>query len=168
MHTIAKVNLNHAALYHGDSYLPAAHIASMKRRAFLYLMAIPTLAHAHSYKLGNIAIGHAWGLPSKDGETQIFMPLLNSGTEEDSLVAASFDQAKTIELRLNSDYTMPAETAFVLTPKKPMPMRPTARHIRLMGLTKPLLAGERIELTLKFAKSGETKIEVHIQDKAGE
>ncbi len=126
------------------------------------------MAYAHSSKLGDIAIGHAWGLPSKAGESQIFMPLFNSGADEDSLVAASYDQAKTVELRLTSDYTMPAETAFVLAPKKPMPMRPTARHIRLMGLTKPLLAGERIALTLKFAKSGETKIEVHIQNKAGE
>ena len=162
------MNLSHAALYHGDRNLSAAQIAVMKRRSFLCLLAIPTLAHAHSYKLGNIAIGHAWGLPSKNGETQIFMPLFNSGIEEDSLVTASFAQAKSTELRLSSDYTTPAETAFTLLPKKPLPMRPTARHIRLMELTKPLLAGDSIEITLKFAKAGQTKIEVHIQDKPGE
>jgi periplasmic copper chaperone A len=126
------------------------------------------MAYAHSSKLGDIAIGHAWGLPSKAGESQIFMPLFNSGADEDSLVAASCDQAQSTELRLTSDYTMPAETAFALVPKKPIPMRPTARHIRLVGLKKPLLAGDRITMTLKFAKAGETKIEVHIQDKAGE
>jgi periplasmic copper chaperone A len=158
----------HAALYHGDSCLSAAQITRMKRRSFLCLLAIPTLADAHSYKLGNIAIGHAWGLPSRNGETQIFMPLFNSGTEEDSLVGASFAQVKSTELRLNSDYSTPAETSFALLPKKPMPMRPKARHIRLMGLTKPLLAGDIIAVTLKFATAGETKVEVHIQDKAGE
>jgi periplasmic copper chaperone A len=162
------MNLNHAALYHGDSNLSVAQITRMKRRSFLCLLAIPTLADAHSYKLGNIAVGHAWGLPSKEGETQIFMPLFNNGTQADSLVAVSFSQAKSTELRLNSEYAAPAETAFALFPKKPLPMRPAARHIRLIGLTKPLLAGDLIEVTLKFATAGETKIEVHIQDKAGE
>ena len=126
------------------------------------------MAQAHSYKLGNISIGHAWGLPSKDGETQLFMPLVNNGDAADSLVSASCDFAKTAELRLNSDYAKPAETAFVLEPKKPFPMRPTAKHIRLLGLSKPLLSGDQISLTLKFAMAGETKIEIHIQDKPGE
>jgi periplasmic copper chaperone A len=162
------MNFGHAALYHGDRKIPAAQIATMKRRSFLILALLPSLAHAHSYKLGNIAIGHAWGLPSKNSETQIFMPLFNSGTEEDSLVGASFAQAKSTELRVSSDYKTSAETAFVLAPQKPLPMRPTARHIRLMGLTQPLLAGDLIEVTLRFATAGETKIEVHMQDKAGE
>ena len=140
----------------------------MKRRTFLLLTLMPTIAYAHSFKLGNIAIGHAWGLPSTDGETQIFMPLLNIGTAEDSLVSVTYESAASTELRLNSDYTKPGEAAFVLAPQKPFPMRPTAKNIRLMGLAKPLLAGDRIQVTLKFTLAGETKIEVHIQDKAGE
>ena len=96
------------------------------------------------------------------------MPLLNGGTVEDSLVSVIYEAAASTELRLNSDYTKPAEVAFILAPQKPFPMRPTAKHIRLIGLTKPLLAGDRIQITMKFAIAGETKIEVHIQDKAGE
>ena len=140
----------------------------MKRRSFLLLALLPSLARAHSYKLGDIAIGHAWGLPSKDGETQIFMPLFNGGTTTDTLVSASYENAKSTELRSNNDYSQPFETGFVLAPKKPFPMRPTANHIRLLGLAKPLISGDRISMTLKFQTSGETKIEVHIQDKAGE
>jgi len=162
------MNFDHAALYHGDAKRPDAQNAIMKRRSFLLLTLMPTIANAHSYKLGNIAIGHAWGLPSKDSETQIFMPLLNGGTAEDSLVSVIYEAAASTELRLNSDYTKPAESAFILAPQKPFPMRPTAKHIRLIGLTKPLLAGDRIQITMKFAIAGETKIEVHIQDKAGE
>ncbi len=140
----------------------------MKRRTFLLLALLPSLAYAHSYKLGDIAIGHAWGLPSKDGETQIFMPLFNSGKTTDSLVSATYEFAKSSELRTNNDYSRPAQTGFELAPKKPFPMRPTAHHIRLMGLAKPLTSGDRISVTLKFAMAGETNIEVHIQDKAGE
>ena len=162
------MNFGHAALYHGDVKRLDAQIAPMKRRTFLLLALMPSLAHAHSYKLGDIAIGHAWGLPSKDGETQIFMPLFNSGSSSDTLVSASCEFAKSAELRINNEYTSPAEVGFVVEPKKPFPMRPTAKHIRLMGLTKPLLAGDRISITLKFMNAGETKIEVHIQEKAGE
>ena len=140
----------------------------MKRRTFMLLAFMPSLAHAHSYKLGDMAIGHAWGLPSKDGETQIFMPLFNSGSTTDTLVSASCEFAKSAELRISNDYTRPAELGFVLEPKKPFPMRPTANHIRLVGQTKPLLAGDHISIILKFMTAGETKIEVHIQDKAGE
>lgn len=140
----------------------------MKRRSFLLLALLPSFAHAHSYKLGDMAIGHAWGLPSGEGETQVFMPLFNSGGASDRLVSASYENAKSNELRKNNDYGQPAETGLVLEPKKPFPMRPTANHIRLMGLTKPLKAGDRIWVTLKFEIAGETQIEVHIQDKAGE
>ena len=162
------MNFGHAALYHGDRKFPDAQITPMKRRSFLALALMPTLAQAHSSKLGDIAIGHAWGLPSKDGETQIFMPLLNTGSVADSLVSASCDLAKSAELRSSLDYTKPAETAFTLEPQKPFPMRPTAKHIRLMGLTKPLVAGDHVLISLKFATAGEAKIEIHIQDKPGE
>jgi periplasmic copper chaperone A len=162
------VNLSHAALYHGDRKTPAAQIGHMKRRSFLLLALLPKFAHAHSFKLGDMAIGHAWGLPSQQGETQIFMPLFNSGSATDTLILASCENAKSTELRRSNDYGNPAETGFVLEPKRPFPMRPTANHIRLMGLAKPLIAGDKILLTLQFQKSGETKIEVHIQDKAGE
>ncbi len=140
----------------------------MQRRSFLLLAAMPSFAYAHSYKLGNIAIGHAWGVPSKDDETQIFMPLFNSGSATDALVSATCELAKSVELRINSNYARPAEAGFALEPNKPFPMRPTAKHIRLKGLTKPLVAGDRISITLKFETAGETEVEVHIQDKAGE
>ena len=143
-------------------------LQTMKRRIFLTFLLLPSLADAHSNKLGNILLGHAWGLPSQDGETQIFMPLFNSGGSTDTLISASCDFAKSAELRINNEYTTPAELGFVLEPKKPFPMRPTAKHIRLMGLTKPLLVGDHISIILKFMTAGETKIEVYIQKKAGE
>ena len=140
----------------------------MKRRICLSLMLAPTTAWAHSFKLGNIAVGHAWGLPSSSGETQVFMPLFNSGSSEDALISAKSDIAANIELRLSNDYNQTAETLFVLAPNNPIPMRPTARHLRLLGLKNPLKNGDIIDLTLKFAKAGEIKISIHIQDKAGE
>ncbi|MDE2445853.1 MAG: copper chaperone PCu(A)C [Alphaproteobacteria bacterium] len=140
----------------------------MKRRILLALALWPTLAMAHSYKLNSLAIGHAWGLPTKNDETQIFMPFLNLGTMTDRLIGVKTPSATGFALRLNDDATTAPEAAFVLEPGKPMPMRPTARHISLLNMAKPLAKGDQVSLTLVFEKAGETTIEVHIQDKAGE
>ncbi|TMJ38165.1 MAG: hypothetical protein E6G87_06960, partial [Alphaproteobacteria bacterium] len=61
------------------------------RRSFLILATsslFTPAALAHSYKVGQIAIGHVWGLPSELTETQVFMPMSNRGQEADELIAA--------------------------------------------------------------------------------
>lgn len=141
----------------------------MKRRTLLLGLAVwPTAGWAHSYKAGDIAIGHAWALPSQQTEGQVFVPLLNAGKEQDSLVAARSDMATMIELRAHNKYDILPMQEFVLHPGKPFPMRPTAFHLRLIGLSKPLVAGDRFKLILDFLNAGEVEIEVHVQDKAGE
>jgi periplasmic copper chaperone A len=139
-------------------------MAPMKRRIFLALMLLPTLALAHSSKLGNIAIGHSWALPSTTAEAQVMMPLLNNGEASDSLIAASSPIATSIELR-NVDQV---ETEFVLDPHKPFPMRAAARHLQLLGLNQALVQGAMFPLTLKFKTAGEIEIQIHIADKPGE
>ena len=54
-----------------------------------------------------------------------------------------------------------------LDPDKPLPMRPTARHLRLIGLTKPLAAGDRFLLVLDFLNAGEVEIEVVVEAGSG-
>ncbi len=136
----------------------------MKRRIFLALMLLPTMAQAHSSKLGNIAIGHSWSLPSTTAEAQVMMPLLNSGETSDSLIAASSPIATSIELR-DADQV---ETEFVLDPHKPFPMRAAARHLHLLGLKQALIQGALFPLTLKFKTAGEIQIQIHIANKPGE
>ena len=136
----------------------------MKRRIFLALMLLPTLAQAHSSKLGNIAIGHSWALPSSTAEAQVMMPLLNNGETPDSLIAASSPIATSVELR-DADQV---ETEFVLEPHKPFPMRAAARHLHLLGLNQALVQGAMFPLTLKFKTAGEIEIQIHIADKPGE
>jgi copper(I)-binding protein len=47
-------------------------------------------------------------------------------------------------------------------------MRPTARHLRLIGLSKPLAAGDRFLLVLDFLNAGEVEIEVVVEAGSGE
>jgi periplasmic copper chaperone A len=142
---------------------------TMKRRSFIVLVAAwPSAAVAHSFKSGAINIGHAWALPSQQTDGQVFMPLLNTGDVQDALVAARTDAAGLVELRQNNRYDDPALKEFALEPGKPFPMRPTAFHLRLVGLSKPLLKGDQIKIVLDFLNAGEIEIEVHVQDKPAE
>ena len=145
----------------------------MQRRGVIMGLAAaaawPAAARAHSYRLGDIAIGHAWALPaqvSRDG--QAFVPLVNEGKEADELVAARSSACGTIELRRNNRYDDPPLSSFLLEPGKPLPMRPTARHLRLMSIRNPLLLDQRFTIILDFLNAGETEVEFHVENAPGD
>ena len=142
----------------------------MNRRAFLTIPILAPIlvmpALAHSYKVGTIKIGHAWALPAQiavDG--QAFMPLLNIGKQGDGLIAARSDIAGLIELRPYNRYDELPVNEFYLEPAKPLAMRPTAFHLRLVRLKKPLLVGDKFSLVLDFLNAGEIEISVDIETK---
>jgi periplasmic copper chaperone A len=134
----------------------------MKRRIFLTGILWPRAASAHSFKLGDILIGHAWALPSRQNDGQVFFPLVNNGKAPDELVAARSGICAQIELRQNAHYDDPPLKSLALDPGKPIPMRPTARHLRLIGLRKPLEKGDGFTMILDFLNAGEIEIEVHV------
>ena len=145
----------------------------MQRRGVIVGLAAaaawPAAARAHSYRLGDIAIGHAWALPaqvSRDG--QAFVPLVNDGKVTDELVAARSSVCGAIELRRNNRYDDPPLSSFLLEPSKPLPMRPTARHLRLMSLRDPLLLDQRFTIILDFLNAGEMEVEFHVENAPGD
>ena len=140
----------------------------MKRRTFLFAMLVPSLAQAHSFKLGNIAIGHAWALPRQLADGQVFFPIAIKGDERDELVAARSDVCTFIQLRENNHYDDPPLTSIKLEPGKPVPMRPTATHLRLVGMRQPLKVGDRFKIILDFLNAGEFEIEVFVEEKPGQ
>jgi copper(I)-binding protein len=140
----------------------------MLRRTFLLAFFAPTLAQAHSYKLGNISIGHAWALPQQLADGQVFFPMAIKGNESDELVAARSDVCTFIQLRQNNHYDDPPLSSIKLVPGKPVPMRPTATHLRLVGMRQPLKVGDRFKIILDFINAGEIEIEVQVAEKPGE
>ncbi len=140
----------------------------MNRRMLVAaLLGFPATAHAHSFKHGEIAIGHAWALPSQQTDGQLFFPLVNNGTKRDALIAARSAICTLIELRLNNRYDDPPLSSIELDPGKPAAMRPTARHLRLIGLDRPLVPGDRFKVVLDFLNAGEVEIEVFVEEKPG-
>jgi copper(I)-binding protein len=141
----------------------------MHRRTLLAaLMVLPAAARAHSLKFGDIAIGHAWALPTRQTDGQLFFPMVNNGKKQDELVAARSSICTLIELRRNNRYDGPPLGSILLEPGRPVPLRPTARHLRLIGLSQPLTIGERFTVTLDFLKAGEVEIEVIVEKQPGD
>jgi copper(I)-binding protein len=117
--------------------------------------------------LGQIAIGHVWGLPSDTRETQVFVPISNRGQEADQLIAARSSICSLIELRQNNRYDDPALKSIELAPGRPVAMRKGARHLRLIGLKKSLNAGDRFDMILDFLNAGEIAVEVIVENGSG-
>lgn len=143
----------------------------MIRRALLkfpLLAMLPPAARSHSFKHGKISIGHAWALPVQDGDGQLFFPLVNNAAARDELVAARSGICGLVELRKNNRYDDPPLQSIVLEPKRPVPMRPTALHLRLVAIRQPLVLGERFQVVLDFLNAGEAVIDVSVEEKPGD
>jgi periplasmic copper chaperone A len=146
-----------------------ANSRDMLRRSLLLLPFMAASAHAHSTKVGDILIGHAWALPALAGlDGQCFIPLLNSGKTMDALVAARSDMCLAIQLRHNARYDDPPELQFDLAPNKPIAMRPQAVHFRLLGLRNELKLGDKFALVLDFLNAGEIELEIHVANSPSE
>jgi periplasmic copper chaperone A len=139
----------------------------MLRRTFLLAFFAPAFAEAHSFRHGNIAIGHAWALPRQLADGQVFFPMAIKG-ERDELVAARSSVCTYIQLRENNRYDDPPLSSIKLEPGKPIPMRPTATHLRLVGMKQLLKVGDRFKIILDFLNSGEVEIEVFVEEKPGD
>jgi len=138
---------------------------------FLILVTLASAWHeaiAHSYKQGDISIGHIWARATPAGATTaaIYVPLLNTGMEEDKLVGATTDLADKIEIhgetKENGITKMTMLAAIDLEPNQPVTLEPGGMHLMVVGLKQPLKEGDMFPLTLKFEKAGEIKVEAKI------
>lgn len=136
---------------------------TLTRRAVLAAPAVLAAgrADAHSYRAGDLMIGHAWCLPSEGPGTQAFMPLAVTGERGDSLTAATTPvAARVLFLPVAGQ---PAVTRWEIAPRRPVGMRKDGPHLLLDGLKRPLRSGDRLPLTLTFARNGAKEVEVWVE-----
>jgi len=126
-------------------------------------------ALAHDYKLGSILIDHPWARASigqvKNGAA--YFTVSNHGGAADRLLSVASQVAARSELHthLMEDGVMKMRplTALEVTPGEPAVLQPGGTHVMLMGLTAPLVEGERFTLTLTFEKAGSIDVEVAVE-----
>ena len=141
---------------------------------FLHLVGSASLAclafaaAAHSFRLGDIDIGHPYARPTRVGQPvgAGYLTLTNKGAPDrllsvSSVVAASLE-LHTMAMEGNVMRMRPLD-AIELATGQTVELKPGGYHVMLMGLKAPLKAGDQFPLTLKFEKAGEVVVTVHVE-----
>ncbi len=137
--------------------------------AALSLTALALGAHAHSFKVGELSIGHPYARATAPGQPTggAYLNISNAGAAGDKLVSASADVSKSVELHeMKMEGTvmrMREVTAVDVPAGKAVELKPGGLHIMLMGLKAPLKEGEKFPLKLKFEKAGEVTVTVNVE-----
>ncbi len=135
------------------------------------LAAFSVPAAAHSYKLGDIAVGHIWAkTPAKgDDGVPVYAPMLNSGKTTVRLVGATSPIADKTRFRKvdKKDGTVTWPDAIELHPGKPFALASWREHLWLSGLHKPLKDGDWFDMTLDFGDAGKLPVKVRVENTPG-
>jgi copper(I)-binding protein len=135
----------------------------MRRRLLLAMpLALAALdeARAHSYKLGNIEIGHPWARPSATRAAAVFLALSNLGRSSERLSGGATPIAKEVAL---CDADGAALDELDLLPHHPVALRPGGKYIALRGLAGPLALDDSFPLTLHFDHAGDITVTVMVE-----
>ncbi len=101
-----------------------------------------------------------------------FVTITNDGRDADRLVSASSPAAKSVELHETVDDNgvmkmEPRPEGWEIPAGGTLELKPGGKHIMLIGLTAPLEAGKKIQMTLNFEKAGAKTIDVPVQAMGG-
>ena len=123
----------------------------------------------HAAKLGNLVIEQAQARATVGSmpNSAAFLQLANKGKTDDALVSASSAIADRVELHMMSMegdvMKMRAIDSIDIKAGEEVAMKPgQGYHLMLMGLKKPLKAGDKFPLTLNFRKAGKVKVSVDV------
>jgi len=110
----------------------------------------------------------AWARATPPGSDVAAVYLtLTGGPSGDQLTGASTDRAAMAHLHSMQESGGMARMRGIDGVEVPagrtVALAPNGRHLMLMGLKDPLVAGERFTLTLHFASGSERVVEVHVQ-----
>ena len=113
---------------------------------------------------------NAWvrAVPPSSKMSAAYMVLRNNTAEDDHLVSAESDIADSVELhnvRKKGDMMEMYQVKSIGIPAKgERELKPGSYHIMLIGLTRPLRAGDEVELTLNFMHAGAVKIKAPVKE----
>jgi copper(I)-binding protein len=112
-------------------------------------------------------VSKAWSRATPPGvEVGAAYMVIEGGSKDDRLVGASSDRAAMVHLHdvIEEDgmAKMRSTEAVDIPAGKRVELAPKGRHLMLMGLGAPLVAGESYLLVLEFAHSGEQTVTVQV------
>lgn len=132
------------------------------------LMFASAIANAHSFKLGEIDIGHPYARVTAPGQPTGggYLSLDNKG-RDDKLISARAAVSASVELHsmsMDGDVMRMRQVDGIALPTgKKVELKPGGFHIMFVGLKAPLKAGDKFPMTLKFEKAGEVEVTVNVE-----
>ena len=142
----------------------------MRFNAFFRAAALgAALLAAGAASAGDIQVAAPWSRATAKGASvgAGYLTIVNKGSAPDTLVSASTKAAASVEIHAmsldNGVMTMRAlPDGLEIKPGETVTFKPGGYHLMLMGLTKPLVQGENIDLTLNFAKAGPVTVSLPV------
>jgi len=115
-----------------------------------------------------IDVRDAWARETAPGQASgaAYLTIVNSGSEGDRLVGVSTPRATGAMLHGSSHsggvMTMRMMDAVPIAGGATVTLAPMVTHIMLTGVATPLKVGERVPLTLRFARAGERQVDAAV------
>lgn len=102
-----------------------------------------------------LSVRDAWARSADSGATTaMYFLLANIGTEADTLVGVSSDDAEDAQMHISTQHggmmRMSEVTALPVPAEDSVSFRPLGAHVMLMRLRKPLMDGDSVTATLRF------------------
>ena len=97
-----------------------------------------------------------------------FMGLMNTGPEDDRLIAVRSDVAERVELHTHLQDAngvmrmVEVEDGFVVPAGGMAMLQRGGDHVMFLGLTRPLAHGDSVDVTLVFEKAGEIAVTIPV------
>ena len=144
----------------------------MKKVLFCLMVVLcGQLANATPVKAGDIVVDAAWARSTAPQAQNgaAYLIIENQGKTTDRLLSAeaTVDSKTQIHRTTMENGTMrmrEVEGGLELRPGSTTKFAPGGLHVMLLGLKAPLKAGQQFPLTLRFAKAGEIRVDVRIDD----
>jgi copper(I)-binding protein len=125
--------------------------------------------YAADAKVGNLSIDDVWARTGQPGQVSAaYFEIKNKGAA-DKIVSANCDCAKATELHnvkmIDGAMKMYQVQAMDIPADGELKLKPGSYHIMLIGLNRPLVAGEMLPIKVKFEKAGEVTLQAKVKDK---
>ena len=141
----------------------------LKRIALMVMMLSMMTSHALAADKSKLVVSQAQARASmgKMPHSAAFLQIENQGKTDDALLSASSPAADRVEIHsmsMEGDVMkMRAVDSVMIKSGEKITMQPgQGYHLMLMGLKKPLKAGEKIPVTLNFRDAGKVKINADV------
>ncbi|HCO38580.1 MAG TPA: hypothetical protein DIT36_01085 [Aquificaceae bacterium] len=122
-----------------------------------------------SFAQPKIEVKDAWvrEVPPTSKMSAAYMVIENKGKEADKLLDAVSNASKITEIHETIEGKMRRVKALEVPAGGKVELKPGGYHMMLINLNKPLKEGDKVEITLKFEKSGEIKVQAPVKKGMG-